>query len=271
MLMTLAVAAGAIYASLCIALFLGQDRLVFFPDRHLVASPADRGLPHSEHWITTADGVRVHAWYIPGPERAPVVLFLHGNAGNISHRLDTAALLSRLGAGVMLLSYRGYGLSGGSASESGTYRDAAAAHAYLTGTLGVPASRLVVFGRSLGGGVASWLASERACGALILESTFTSVPDLGAHVYPAFPVRLLARIRYDTRSRIARARCPVTIIHSRSDEVVPFTHGEALFREAAAQKRFVEIRGGHNEALMLRDPAYADYLEQLFAALRAPG
>ena len=201
----------------------------------------------------------------PALPQAPVVLFLHGNAGNISHRLDTAKLLSGLGAGVLLLSYRGYGLSEGSPDEAGTYADAAAAHAHLTGELGIPASRLVVFGRSLGGGIASWLASERDCGALILESTFTSVPDMGAAIYPAFPVRVLARIHYDTRSRLARLRCPVTIIHSRADEVVPFSHGETLFREAGTDKRFVEIQGGHNAGLMLRDAQYAAYLKTLLS------
>ena len=129
MLVSTLVAAGAVYAALCLGLFLGQHRLVYFPERALAATPQAAGLAFSEQWITTEDGVRLHAWWVPAPapvrDTAPVVLFLHGNAGNISHRLETAALLHGVGAGVLLLEYRGYGLSGGSPGEEGTYRDAA--------------------------------------------------------------------------------------------------------------------------------------------------
>jgi len=265
-LAALLLAAAGIYGAACFGLYLAQERLVWFPDRALAASPADAGLDYREQWITTADGVRLHAWYLPGPPGAPVVLFLHGNAGNLSHRVPTLSLLSELGAGVLIVSYRGYGLSGGEPGEQGTYHDAQAAHDHLTGVLGVPARRIVVHGRSLGGAVASWLAVERECGALVLESTFTSVPDLAAEIYPLFPVRLLARIRYDTLSRIASVRCPVLVVHGRDDEVVPFRHGRRLFEAAPQPRAFLEIPGGHNDSRMLHDPRYREALRRMIEA-----
>lgn len=271
-LLTLAVVAGGLYLSGCLALFLGQHGLVYYPDRQLVATPAARGLDWQEHWITAEDGVRLHAWYVPAGADDPVVLFLHGNAGNISHRLDTLQLLTGLGAGVLMLSYRGYGLSGGEPGEEGTYRDAAAAHAYLTDALGVAVERIVVFGRSLGGGVASWLAADRPCGGVIVESTFTSVADLGAELYPLFPVRALTRIRYDSLSRMPRLRCPVLVIHGRDDEIVPYAHGQRLFAAAGPPKAFLDIPGRHNSGRMLRDPAYREALRGVLDAARGhPG
>ena len=256
MLLSLALVCGGIYAAACAGLFLGQHRLVYLPERHLDQTPAERGLDYADQWITTADGVRVHAWYVPGPEDAPVVLFTHGNAGNISHRLHILELLNRLGAGVLILSYRGYGLSEGSPDEAGTYSDAQAAYQHLTTTLGIAPQRIVLFGRSLGGGIASWLAANEDCGGLVLESTFTSIPDMAAHLYPIFPVRMLARIRYDTRSRMSALRCPVLIVHGPADEVVPFSHGETLFRALRGDGDFLRIPGGHNDALMLEDAGY---------------
>lgn len=256
MLLSLALVCGGVYAAACLSLYLGQNRLVYFPDRNIGQTPAARGLEYSDEWLTTADGVRVHAWYVPGARDAPVVLFAHGNAGNISHRLHTLELLNRLGAGVLILSYRGYGLSEGSPDEAGTYRDAQAAYRHLTTRLGVAPERVVLFGRSLGGGVVSWLAANEACGGLVLESTFTSVPDMAARLYPVFPVRLLARIRYDTRSRMAALRCPVLIVHGPDDEIVPFSHGESLYEALSGDGDFVRIPGRHNDALMLNDAGY---------------
>ena len=267
-LVTLTLAAAALYASLCLAVYLGQQRLIYFPSRQIAATPSARGLEWQEHWITTRDGIRLQAWYVPPGPGDPVVLFFHGNAGNISHRLDTLTLLTGLRAGVLMVSYRGYGHSGGEPGEEGTYLDADAAHAYLTDRLGIPARRIVVFGRSLGAAVAGWLAANRPCGAVILESAFTSAPALGAEIYPFLPVRALARIRYDTLARMPQLRCPVLVVHSPQDEIVPFSHGKALFAAANPPKAFLEIRGGHNQGLMLRDPAYREALARVLDASR---
>lgn len=258
MISSLLLAAAALYAALCAALYFGQHRLVFLPDSKLYATPAAIGIEFQDRWITTRDGVRLHGWWIPAPADAPVVLFLHGNAGNISHRLDTIALLARLGAGVLIIDYRGYGRSEGSPGEQGSYEDARAALDHLGSELGVPAHRVVVFGRSLGGGVASWLAANQPCAGLILESTWTSLPDLATTIYPVFPVRMLARIRYDTRSRIGQARCPVLVVHSRDDEIVPVSHGERLFAAAREPRQLLLIRGSHNEGFLRSGAAYRD-------------
>jgi len=258
MLASLLLIAASAYAALCAALFFAQHRLVYLPDATLYATPAALGLDFQERWIATADGVRLHAWWIPGPREAPAVLFLHGNAGNISHRLDTIRLLAELGVGVLIVDYRGYGRSGGTPDEQGSYEDARAALAHLSRELGVPAERVVVFGRSLGGGIASWLAAHHDCAGLVLESTWTSLPDLAATIYPLFPVRLLARIRYDSLSRVAVARCPVLVVHSRDDEIVPFSHGERLFAAAREPKRLLAISGSHNEGFLLSGAPYRD-------------
>lgn len=272
MLTTLALTVAGVYGILCLALFLGQQRLVYFPTRALDATPAGLGLAYEDRWLETTDGVRLHAWWIPAPGDGPVVLFLHGNAGNISHRLDTIRLLHGLEAGVLIPDYRGYGRSAGTPDEHGTYLDALAAHEHLIGTLGVPATRVVVMGRSLGGGVAAWLAAERPCGGLVVESSYTSVPDLAAEIYPLFPVRLLARIRYPAAAHIARARCPVLVVHSRDDEMIPFRHGERLFEAAAQPKQLVAIRGGHNEGFMESGALYRDAIAQFLRQIAAaPG
>jgi hypothetical protein len=269
-LCVLLLAAVGVYATLCAALYLSQHRLVYLPDATLHATPAALGLSYQDRWITTADGARLHAWWIPAAPAGPVVLFLHGNAGNISHRLDTIALLAGLGASMLIVDYRGYGRSTGRPDEAGSYEDARAALAHLHGVLGVPADRVVVFGRSLGGGIASWLAAHHDCAALVLESTWTSLPDLAAAIYPLFPVRLLARIRYDSLSRVAAARCPVLVVHSRDDEIVPFSHGERLFAAAREPKQLLIISGGHNEGFLSSGARYRDgiarFLREALAA-----
>lgn len=149
--------------------------------------------------------------------------FLHGNAGNISHRLDSLRIFHGLGLDVLILDYRGYGRSEGRPSEEGTYRDARAASRYLVEARGVAPERIVVFGRSIGAAIAAALAVEQRPAALILESGFTSVPDLAADLYPWLPARRLARLHYDTRARLPHVTVPVLIVHSRDDEIISFS------------------------------------------------
>jgi fermentation-respiration switch protein FrsA (DUF1100 family) len=180
----------------------------------------------------------------------------HGNAGNISHRIEYLTMLSRLGYASFIVDYRGYGKSSGTPSEQGTYIDADTAWHYVATTRGVPSNRIALLGESLGGGVAAWLACQRRPGALVLASTFTSALDLGAEAYPFLPVRLLSRYRYDSRACLARLQVPVLIAHSPQDEIIPYRHGRALFDAAHAPKAFLEMRGGHNEGFLFSDPAW---------------
>ncbi len=192
----------------------------------------------------------LNGWWVAARDARGAVLILHGNAGNISHRVGYLTLFNRLHYATLVIDYRGYGKSGGSPNEEGTYRDAEAAWLHLVETRKVNARDIVIVGESLGGAVATWLAAKYPPRALITASAFTSVPALGAQVYPWLPVRLLARIRYDSLDRIAKIAAPVLIAHSRDDEIVPFAHGEALFAAAREPKQFLAMSGGHNDAFL---------------------
>ncbi len=270
-IIVLAAVALAVYAIVAGLLYAMQSRLVHLPSvagRELAATPAELGLPWEDVELTTADGVRLHGWYLPAPgEVRHTVLFFHGNAGNISHRLDTLETFHRLGLATLIIDYRGYGHSEGSPSESGLYRDAEAAWRHLTQARGIDPERIVAFGRSLGAPVAAHLAAERTVGGLALESAFTSVPDLAAELYPIFPVRALARIEYPTRQFLARVDAPVLVIHSPDDETIPFHHGEALYEAAPAPKRFLRIEGDHNTGFRRSGAVYSDGLRDWLDSL----
>lgn len=256
-----------IYGLLCLALYIFQPRLVYFPMKPLAATPAAIGLAYEDVMLDAGDGAFVHGWYLPGAEDARTLLFLHGNAGNISHRLDSLRIFHALGLNVLIIDYSGFGRSDGTPGEDRTYADARLAWDYLTGARGVSAERIVVFGRSLGAGVATWLATRVTPGALILESAFTSAPDLARKYYPIFPVRWLARIRYDSASRLPSVSAPLLIVHSRDDEIVPFAHGEALYELATGPKQFLEIRGDHNMGFLLSGHAYRSGLARFLRVL----
>jgi hypothetical protein len=176
---------------------------------------------------------------------------LHGNAGNISHRLDSIALFRGLGLEALNLNYRGYGQSTGTPSEAGLHRDAEAAWPCLTRTRGRTPGEIVVFGRSLGDAVAAWLAERTQPGALIIESTFTSLPDLAAQLYPWLPARALARMRFDTRDALTRMSSPVLVIHSRDDEIVPYAQARSNLEAIPSPKPFLQLQGVHKSMATL--------------------
>ena len=251
-LMTIAIGYAVIVALLAVF----QSHLVYFPGtgRELTATPQAVGLAYESVDVRTEDGETLHGWWVPAPggDKAArgAVLFFHGNAGNISHRLDYLRMFNALGYSTLALDYRGYGRSSGSPSEEGTYRDALAGWRWVTQTRGTKPQDIVVAGESLGGGVASWLAARHPPRALLLLSTFTSVPDLAAKIYPLLPVRLISRFSYDTLANLSEIKAPVFIAHSPDDEIVPFAHGQALFAAAGEPKQFLELRGGHNEGFI---------------------
>jgi len=240
-----------LYLGLALLLFLFQNNLIYFPTRAIATTPAAIGLAYEEVRFRAEDGVELAGWFVPAPNAASTLLFFHGNAGNISHRLASIELFHRLGLNVFIFDYRGYGQSQGSPTEIGTYRDAAAAWRYLVEDKQIPPGRIIFFGRSLGGSVAAWLAERHPPQALILESTFTSIPDMAARQFPFIPVRLLARARYDTLARIPNITAPVLIIHSPADEIIPYSHSRRLFEAARQPKAFLELSGSHNEGFLL--------------------
>ena len=257
-IINLLIAAAVAYALLMLFVFLYQPRLVYFPqvERELTATPRAAGLDYEDVTLTTADNVKLHGWWVPSRNARGTILLMHGNAGNISHRLGYLTMFNRLGYSVLLFDYRGYGKSGGHPDEEGTYRDAEAAWLHLTATRNVAPRDIVMVAESLGGGVATWLALKYPPRALVLASTFRSVPDLGAQIYPWLPVRLLARITYDNLARIARVDAPVLIAHSCDDDVIPFAHGEALFAAAREPKQMLVLAGGHNDGFLFTRDAW---------------
>ncbi|MGB5623101.1 MAG: alpha/beta hydrolase [Gammaproteobacteria bacterium] len=265
MLKLVSVLAGG-YGLLLLFMYLMQGRMLYLPDvpgRKLIMTPEYAGLDFEDVRIGTADGVSLHGWFIPG-ESERVLLFFHGNAGNISHRVDSIRQFHQLGLSVLIIDYRGYGESGGRTTEAGIYRDAEAAWDYLIGTRDVQPDQIILFGRSLGASVAAWLAARREPLALIVESSFSSVPDIGQELYPWLPVRWLSRLRHATAESIREVRCPVLVIHSRDDEIIPFHHGQAIFDAAPEPRDFVALHGSHNDGF-IRDQQ--TYLQGLSAFL----
>lgn len=258
LLLYVGIVVAVAYVGFGLVLLFMQPRLLYRPVRDVPFTPADLDLDFEEVTFTSADSLALNGWYIPAPEAPFTVLFCHGNGGNIMHRLDTLGLLHSLGLSCFVFDYRGYGKSEGKPTEVGTYRDARAAYDWLMQTRRVPAERIVILGRSLGGSVAAHLAGRVPVRGLVLECAFTSYPDIGARFYPFMPVRLFARYRYNTRAHLAGVRCPVLVMHSRDDVLVPFKFGERLFQAANEPKQFVELMGGHNDGFLVSGDLYKD-------------
>lgn len=244
---------GIGYLGVCAAMFLNQSSFVYFPERPYDASPADFGMAFEELRLKASDGTEIAAWWLPAPDAHGAVVLAHGNGGNMSHRLDKAHLLHALGWSVLLFDYRGYGASAGEPSEEGTYADMAAAVDHVLSARGVARERLVLYGESLGGAVAVEAASRGTVGALVVDSSFTSLRAMARHHYPWLPTALL-RFRYDSLARMPSARCPVLVMHSPQDDIVPYAMGRALFDAAPGRRRFVDLRGGHNGGGLMASP-----------------
>lgn len=242
-----------------------QSKLVYHPRAELDATPAEYGLAFEDVELTTTDGVRLHGWYVPAEDACGTILLLHGNGGNVSHRTDLLRLLNAQRCNVLVIDYRGYGQSQGKPTEKGTYEDAMTAWRHLTQTRGLVPGQIVLHGRSLGGAVATWLATQVEPAGLIVESSFTSARDMGAEILPIFP-RFLIRFRYNSIDRIAHVGCPLLVIHSRDDDLVPYSMGERLYEAARDPKTFVQIEGGHNEGYLLSVDTYTDALDRFLGA-----
>lgn len=252
------------YVALAALLFVFQSRLIYFPEmgRTDKGTPAQLRLAFEDVRIATADGETLHGWFVPAAAARATVLFLHGNAGSIVHRLEWLPMFQRLGLSVLLVDYRGFGASTGSPSEAGTYADAEAAWRHLTADRRIPPERIVVFGESLGGAVAARLAASATPGALVLHSAFTSAPDLAADLYPFLPARLLTRFRYDTLGAVQASRGPLLVAHSPQDEIVPVAHGRRLLDAAPGPKQWLELAGSHNDGFIFVRAEWAHQFDE---------
>ena len=249
---------------------------IFFPSKDLIATPGDVGLDFEEALFSASDGVHLHGWYVPG-EGDTTLLWFHGNAGNVSHRVDYLLRLHRhLAVNVFIFDYRGYGRSDGIVSEQGTYLDAEGALAYLRSRQGpAPGHRLVLFGRSLGCAVAVEMATRHQAQAMVLEAPFTSIRDMAKRAYPYLPTSVLVRLigaRYDSLSKIRKVRIPLLVLHGERDELVPLEAGRELFEAANEPKRIYTVPGGgHNDTYLVGGDAYYEAIRGFLQDLGAVG
>jgi len=238
-----------------------EARSIFFP---MPGAPSTVGsvATHEDVFFKTADNQKLHGWFIPAASDpvAPVVLFLHGNAGNIGHRWEKIRFFYDLGVSVFIFDYRGYGLSEGRPSETGLYKDTKAAYAHLVGR-GIAPERIMIYGESIGGAFAIDLAAKEPVNAIIVEDTFTSLPAMVRRTMPFIPTFILAT-RLDSLSKITRAHVPTLIFHSKDDEIIPFEMGKELYEAAAGPKRFVQLWGGHNTAFLEDAETYRSELKK---------
>jgi len=237
-----------------------EKGIVFFPDPVLIGTPRDYGLEYEEVWFTAEDGVRLHGWWVP-QEGCPTFLWFHGNAGNISHRLDNLKWLWQLvGVQVFIFDYREYGRSEGRISREGTFKDAAAAYGYLTQMKGIQGSEIILFGRSLGTALATDLATKVACRALILESAFTNSSEM-AKLYAPFLFDWRPKVPYDNLGKIGQVKVPVLVIHGAYDEIIPVDMGRRVFAAAPEPKELYIIPGAHhNDTYIIGGQAYFERL-----------
>lgn len=241
-----------------------EPYLIYFPTRALEATPADIGLDYEDVFLTTEDGVRIHGWFLPNPSATWTILFFHGNGGNISHSLERLQVFQQLNLQTLIFDYRGYGQSKGFPSEKGLYLDALTMYEYLVQQKGISPEQTILYGASLGGGVAIDLATRVPVAALICEGCFPSIIEMGKTAYPFLPVSLLARSRYDSLKKVPHLTMPKLFLHARKDEVVPFTLGFRLYQASAEPKTLFELKGGHNDAFFVTGEPLLQQLKNFF-------
>jgi fermentation-respiration switch protein FrsA (DUF1100 family) len=250
-----------------------EHHQVYHPSREMIATGTELGRLWEDVFFRSGDGVELNGWFFPADTNSPragvMILVCHGNAGNISGGLDLYQALLETGVNVFAFDYRGYGRSAGRPGEEGTYRDAQAAHRWLR-QKGFAGRNIIAYGESLGGGVASELCLREETSGLILQSTFTSMPDIGKEIYPWLPVRLISTIKYDTRGKLPRIKVPVLVMHSRTDDLIGFHHAEKNFATAGEPKFFCELPGAHNDPGW-ESPDFGRGVEQLLRALESRG
>ena len=252
-----------------------EKGLIFHPDKgNDSITPDAYGIEYDDVTFRTEDGLNLHGWFVPGKKSSPdedlhTLLWFHGNAGNINHRLENIKMLhERVQVNVFIIDYRQYGRSEGKISEKGTYIDAGAALAHLHSRKEINQEKIIFFGRSLGSAVAVELALKEKCRALILETPFTSILEMGKKLYPFLPVSLLLKTKYDSLSKIRNIKVPILIMHGDKDDLVPFEHGKRLYDMANEPKEFYTIPGaGHNDTHIVGGDEYFDVIRNFVKKL----
>ena len=246
-------------------LLLFENKIIFHPSRYPEGhwDPASVGVPAQDIYFTSEDGVKLHGWFIPAPKAVATVLWFHGNAGNISHRLDNIQGLAPLNLNIFIFDYRGYGRSEGEPDEQGIYKDSKAAYKTVIGLNSVSVDTLFLFGRSLGGICAVETALNHPARGLILESVFTSASDMSRKVFPLIPLGWGIRSKLDAIGNVPNLKLPKLILHGTRDEIVPYDLGRKLFDHAGEPKKFYPIEGaGHNDTYTIGGRDYFDTLNR---------
>jgi len=250
---------------LIIAFFLlraFESMNLYFPVKQLEGTPRDLGLEYEDVYFEASDGVKLNGWFVPSKKRSATMLYYHGNAGNISHRLPIIKMFNEMGIDVFIFDYRGYGKSKGFPSEEGIYRDGFAAYDYLLSRPDVDKGKLVLYGKSIGAAVATEVLKRREAKALITEGAFTSAPDMAGELYPILPLKYVIVSKYDSLSNIKTLDLPVLVIHAKDDEIIPFSHGKRIFEAAREPKKVLEVYGGHNYAIILEPEKFSRVIRQ---------
>jgi len=238
-----------------------ENFFLFYPQTRFDMHPSDWRLHYEDVAFTAEDRIRLHGWFFPLEGDRPVLLFCHGNAGNISHRIENVALLLEQNLQVFIFDYRGYGKSAGSPSEKGIYRDGLAACDFLVKQKFIAPERILVFGRSLGAAVAVEIALHRKVGALILESAFTSSREMAKTMFLFRPFAFLLPLHYNNLEKIPRISVPKLIIHGEKDEIVPFSMGQKLYQSSRAPKKFLPVKAAsHNDTYVVGGRSYFEAL-----------
>jgi pimeloyl-ACP methyl ester carboxylesterase len=266
-LLGLILLAALAYAAVVAYLMVNEKALIFHPHERTVVLPDTRwNLNQRTVNYVSSEGVRLSAWVVPAKgDSAMWMLICHGNFGNIGYgqRPEFYSLMRNLGLNLLAFDYRGYGDSTGSPDEKGLYADARASYDYLTLTLKVPPERIVIFGHSLGSGVAIELASRVPAAALVVEGAYTSVTDRAQELYPLLPVRWVSSQRFASIDRVPNIALPKLFLHSPQDVIIPIAHGRRLSQAAAAPARLVEVQGGHENAYAVDKDVYFGAIAEL--------
>jgi len=256
-LLSLAIMVVTAIVSVGAFIYFFQAKFIYVPEREITVNPGNAGLKYDDVELTAEDGTLLHAWYVYAENPKGTILFCHGNAGNISERVDTIKIFHELEMDVMIFDYHGYGKSDGTPSEKGTYQDARAAWDYLVQKKDIPPDKIIIVGRSLGGGIASKLASEKESAGTVIESSFISIPEIAHDLYPFLPlISVFSKIRYPVNDNVKKINTPIMFVHSVDDEIINIRHGEQNFKDANNPKKFIKLSGSHNECYFNCESVY---------------
>ncbi|MGP0566551.1 MULTISPECIES: alpha/beta hydrolase [unclassified Nitrospina] len=263
----------AILVFYAVVLVSCENKIIYHPHTYPDGEwDAADGMPVEDVWFTASDGTRLHGWYFPAIEARATLLFFHGNAGNLTHRVDNIQRLTPLGLNVFIFDYRGYGKSEGAPDEAGILQDAQAAYDTLVKERKVPPDTVILFGRSLGAAFATDVAHRNPAAALILEAAFTSARDMAGAMFPILPIGWAIRSKLNAVDKVPDITIPKLIIHGTGDEVVPYKLGRKLYDAAAEPKAFYDLPGaGHNNTYRLGGQAYFDRIHRFVDEALAEG